>query len=292
LYQQEEVYTLRRFPIYVEAIPAELKPGNMWVCCDEEKVPMIPLVRGWRRASTTNPATWRTLDEALEALGTGRYAGIGRIIKEGESFVGVDIDGCRDPLSGEITPKAWEIVEQLDSYSEVSPSLSGIKIWVRTEKQKIAHIKPGLEIYPKGRYFTVTGQFLSQCPAKVEERGNELEVLIAREFPKPKKRTRAYKGSAEKSLDLDKFLDSKDIEVFAMVADLTAALKYRIVCPWVEEHSCSDTSGTFVGQYPDGALFFHCHHAHCAGRTWQDFRPLFEPKCYEPWWVKVVTKNG
>jgi hypothetical protein len=37
-------------------------------------------------------------------------------------------------------------------------------------------------------------------------------------------------------------------------------VKYAVVCPWADEHTGGDTSGTFVGQFESGALFFRCHH--------------------------------
>jgi hypothetical protein len=66
----------------------------------------------------------------------------------------------------------------------------------------------------------------------------------------------------------------------------------HIVCPWAEEHTGGDTSGTRVGQYPDGALWFQCDHGHCGGRKWRQFREYFQPGCYEPQWLVKVGKNG
>ena len=39
-----------------------------------------------------------------------------------------------------------------------------------------------------------------------------------------------------------------------------------------------DESGTRVGQYADGALFFRCEHAHCREiREWRQFRAECDP---------------
>jgi putative DNA primase/helicase len=46
-------------------------------------------------------------------------------------YVGIDLDGCRDPQTGVIEPWALEVVRLLDSYTEVSPSGRGLHIWVR-----------------------------------------------------------------------------------------------------------------------------------------------------------------
>jgi hypothetical protein len=60
--------------------------------------------------------------------------------------------------------------------------------------------------------------------------------------------------------------------VFDVASDGAAERKYRIRCPWLAEHSDGDESGTYTGQYENGALFFVCHHAHCGRRRWREFR--------------------
>jgi len=264
------VSLLYQFPLYPDYIPEELKLDSRWVVCDEEKVPYIALACGKKTASSTDPKTWRPLPTALAAFETGRYAGIGRVIAEDDPYVGIDLDDCRDPATGAIAPTALEIAERLDSYTEVSPSLTGIKIWVKASL-KMAYVKTGLEVYPRGRYFTVTGQFLPRFPLTIEERTDELASIVSKEFPKPKKKP-AYNGRPGKTIDLDDVLEGASVEAEAMVKDMSAVLKYRIRCPWVSEHTNEEASGTFVGQYESGALFFWCWHSHCRHRSWREFR--------------------
>ncbi len=70
-------------------------------------------------------------------------------------------------------------------------------------------------------------------------------------------------------LELAEFLSG--VEVIGEVQDGLGA-KVAIVCPWVSTHSGGDRTGTYVGQRADGGLWFYCHHEHCQGRTWRDFR--------------------
>ena len=42
----------------------------------------------------------------------------------------MDLDGCRDPRTGEIEPRALEVVRDLGSYAEVSPSGTGVKVYL------------------------------------------------------------------------------------------------------------------------------------------------------------------
>src|SRR5712692_7476619 len=44
-------------------------------------------------ASPTDSTTWGTLDEALTALATGRFQGIGFMLSE-SPFTGIDLDRC------------------------------------------------------------------------------------------------------------------------------------------------------------------------------------------------------
>jgi len=44
--------------------------------------------------------------------------------------VGIDLDKCRNPETGELEPEAQEIVRRMDSYTEVSPSGTGVHIYV------------------------------------------------------------------------------------------------------------------------------------------------------------------
>ncbi len=272
MYQPDDPLAPMRFPFFEEGVPDELKAGNTWVCCGENKAPMVALVRGWRPAKSTDPNTWRSYEAAVAAFKTGRYAGIGRVIEKDGPYVGVDIDGCRDATTGRIDERGVKILSLLDSYSEVSPSGKGVKVWLRARLAR-SYVKPGLEVYARGRYFTVTGQLLSQFSAKVEERQEQVEALVSEFFPRPEpRRARVHRENDAPPLRLDDVLSAGGVEPLAEICDGTAAVKFAVVCPWAAEHTNGDESGTYIGQYADGALFFKCHHAHCCARGWRDFR--------------------
>jgi hypothetical protein len=77
-----------------------------------------------------------------------------------------------------------------------------------------------------------------------------------------------YDGSR---IDLLDFLEDVAVEIVGEVPDELGA-KVAVICPWVGEHGAGDPTGTYAGQLANGALWFHCHHAHCFGRTWPEFR--------------------
>jgi hypothetical protein len=90
----KRVVLANRFLFYPETIPKVLKSGP-WVCCDAENVPEIPRTR--RQASSTDAQTCRTYPEAQAAYQASRRAGIGRVITLGDPYIGVDLDGVKDP---------------------------------------------------------------------------------------------------------------------------------------------------------------------------------------------------
>jgi len=139
----------------LENIPEELRQRPQWVV-HKEKVPYI--AGGVGRASSTDSLTWRTFEEAVQALRTGRYDGIGFVFSSGDPFAGVDLDKCRDPETGELEEWAEKIVVAFGGYAEASPSGTGVHIIVRG---KAPNKKRGrIEAYSSERFFTVTGEKL------------------------------------------------------------------------------------------------------------------------------------
>lgn len=144
-----------------DGIPNELKARPQWVnwkfAWDSKKWTKQPYnPRTGRRASTTDLLTWSTFAEVVEAYEEELYDGIGFVFCSGDPYVGVDLDNCVDPQTGEIAPWATQIVEGLDSYTELSPSGEGIHIIVKGKVPSPVKRKH-IEIYSIERYFTMTG---------------------------------------------------------------------------------------------------------------------------------------
>jgi hypothetical protein len=106
-----------------------------------------------------------------------------------------------------------------------------------------------------------------------------LQEILDEEFPRIDRPRGAYTGP-HRTVDLMELLDRAEIEIFMEVSDGMAERKYALLCPWHEEHSNGDTSGSYAGQYENGALFYFCHHAHCAHRRWREFRHHLEASLY------------
>jgi putative DNA primase/helicase len=160
---------------------------EQWVCWVYEerngkltKVPYSPL--SGERADSTNPATWASLTDAVSACREHGYDGIGFVFTEDDPFCGVDIDQCRDPETEKIEDWAQEIIEELDSYSEVSPSGMGLHVLAKGELPPGRNRKGRLEVYDRGRYFTVTGRHLAGTPKTIEARQEQIERVVQRVF--------------------------------------------------------------------------------------------------------------
>src|ERR687894_2000687 len=144
------------------------------------KIPYSPLTG--QRASSTTQETWAGYEEAVRACKEHGYGGIGFVFTPEDDLCGVDLDGCLDPESGEIEPWAQEVIEELDSYTEISPSGTGVHILVRGELPEGRNRKGRFEAYDRGRYFTVTGRHLSGTPPSIEGRQQQLERVVRRAF--------------------------------------------------------------------------------------------------------------
>ena len=109
-------------------------------------------------AKSTVPATWSEFGECLLAYQLRGFDGIGFMLAKSAGIIGVDLDHCIDE-TGALEPKAQPIVDQFNSYTEVSPSGDGLHIFVfGTFPEGMTGRKKGpIEVYAEGRYLTVTG---------------------------------------------------------------------------------------------------------------------------------------
>jgi len=160
-------------------VPAELKVLRNWVVWRfidrngrKTKVPFSPVTNN--AASSTDPSTWEAYELAVSA--SQQYEGIGCMI--GPPYVGIDLDKCRDAGTGALEPWAWELTKDLDSYTELSPTGSGVHIWVRGQLPEGGRRCGRVEMYDRARYFTVTGDHLEGTPLAIQ--GRDLSSLHSR----------------------------------------------------------------------------------------------------------------
>jgi putative DNA primase/helicase len=172
------------------AIPAELRERSQWVVWRREsrdghetKVP-YRATSPQARASTTEARTWASFEPAATAVERGKADGLGFVFTPADPFCGVDLDHCRGD-SGELNSTAAAIIGELDSYSEWSPSGGGVHVIVRARLEGGRRRRGPVEIYDRGRYFTMTGARLEGLPHSPMPRQQELDKLRALLFVSP-----------------------------------------------------------------------------------------------------------
>lgn len=189
--QSQTPVNTSRPPVYhfhPENIPAELRAIDRWVCwawrrtgAKWDKPPINPATG--LSTSALAPKNWLAVDAATGQVKAGRADGPGLAFVEGDDYSGTDLDDCRDPDTGVIDAWAQVIIDEIDSYTEVSPSGRGIKIFTRGDFPLSGRPDGGrIEMYTTGRYFTVTGCHLPGTPTTVNRRPRQLQALNARIF--------------------------------------------------------------------------------------------------------------
>jgi hypothetical protein len=151
-----------------------------------KKMPYSPCMAGPAKAN--DPRTWGTREQAEK-----RFAGLPKPLtlggigiefcasEEGWSIGGIDLDTCRCPESGEFQPWAIDVMDRLASYTEISPSGGGAKVFFLYRTEDIEDLRalmggsrygvafkwpgkdhpPAIEVHLGNRYFAVTGDMLS-----------------------------------------------------------------------------------------------------------------------------------
>jgi primase-polymerase (primpol)-like protein len=183
----------------------DLATAPLWVAWRNEmrdgrrtKVPYNP--RSGQRAESNNANSWATRGEAEDWVALHGANGIGLVL--GDDRIGIDLDSCRDPDTGDFTAWAQAIIDRFQSYTEISPSETGAKIFFRI-KGDAATIErlfdgkhgrqfkngnggdhpPAIEIYRSNRYFTVTGDMIGEANTLREIPIEDLRWLIREHAP-------------------------------------------------------------------------------------------------------------
>ncbi|MEC9040435.1 MAG: hypothetical protein VX787_12990 [Pseudomonadota bacterium] len=173
----------------LEAVPEELQRYRQWIVWKAEemtrrdgtkkitKVPYNPATG--KKASTRNPKHWGTFDDVYEAYLLEGYTGIGFVFTADDPFVGVDLDNCFDE-SGNLRDDARRAVDELQSFTEKSPSGNGLHIICKGALPGDGHCdnKAGREIYQERRFFTITADVVEGL-GTVEAGGAALKTLYS-----------------------------------------------------------------------------------------------------------------
>lgn len=133
-----------------------LKQWVVWKKNGKTKLPIQPLTG--QPASSTNPEHWTTYEKARSiAKGSSEYEGVGFVFN-GNGYIGIDLDDClEDPEKRVVVD---ELLDNLESYAEVSPSGDGVKVFGKGPDigrgRRFVWRGVDVEIYSNSRFFTVT----------------------------------------------------------------------------------------------------------------------------------------
>ena len=111
--------------------------------------------------------------------------GVGFVFSESDSFVGIDIDNCISADNGDIEQHAKEIIDQLDSYTEISPSGKGVHVIAKGKLPDGWRKNGNVEIYDTGRYFTITGNLLDGSSKTITDRSEEIKEFHKNNLAQP-----------------------------------------------------------------------------------------------------------
>ena len=212
-------------PLAVSECPETLREREQWVCWREEtrdgkptKVPVTPGTGGF--ASSTDPETWDAFETALEYTETEHADGVGFVFTDDDPIVGVDLDDCRDPETGDVDDAAQDIIKRLDSYTEVSPSGTGYHVLITGELPEGRNRRGSVELYDTARFFTVTGDHVDETLGRVARRQDAL-TAIHREYVQDTERDTASESepgngtddqsTATGTADVDVDLEDEDL---------------------------------------------------------------------------------
>ena len=197
-------------PPDIRNIPEQLKAVNQWVAwkavpgknSKTDKIPYNP--KNGHMAKANDPETWGTFDEAYNfySANTDKFAGVGIELSADDLLCGIDLDNC---FNNSGWPDEWAcgIIDKLNSYTEISPSGKGIRIFVYGKLPPSGRKKGKFECYDSGRFLTVTGNHIKGTPLTIENRQKELEDIHANIFGKKEKaNTKPFKGLSSETEDV------------------------------------------------------------------------------------------
>lgn len=193
--------------VNLHGIPADLKATDHWLLWRwswiGDKYTKVPVELGRHyktgrvctfHVPSNEPSCWQAFADVAAAVkitqrADAPFLGAAFRFDASDPFAFIDLDHCRDRQTGTVEPWAINIIRRFHSYTEVSPSGTGIKIIIRGRKPGPRCRAAGspIELYDSTQFSTITGHQLAVAglplPADVEDRQAELVALYGELFP-------------------------------------------------------------------------------------------------------------
>jgi hypothetical protein len=163
-----------------------LKSHDKWVAWKyvnrdgkKTKPPVNP--HNGRMARNNKPEDWGSYDQAIARVKKDHLAGVGFVITDDDDLTGIDLDHVRDEKTGKLEKWAQEIISLGETYAEISPSGTGIRLFALGKIDRVVkNDKASVEIYVKGRYLTITENHLAGTPEEICPAPKTIAALIKR----------------------------------------------------------------------------------------------------------------
>ncbi|PIE71619.1 MAG: hypothetical protein CSA22_01990 [Deltaproteobacteria bacterium] len=186
-----------------DGIPEELKCIPQWVvwCAvwrkgkwsKEPRCPMNPD----RHAKVNDSSTWGSFHHAIQCFqnSSGTLDGVGFVLTDQDPFCGWDLDKCRDLKTGGLESWASNLLFEMGTYTEISPSGTGLRLIYKGTLPPGGRRKGKIEVYESGRYLTITGHQSSPSPVEIMSRSNEAAAIHKKIFAQAEKEQERFKPS-------------------------------------------------------------------------------------------------
>ena len=148
---------------------ANYRQWLLWTFRNSRKVPL----NKWGEASGVD-RDWdfMAFEDAVEASERLAVQGVAFVFTKDDPFFGIDLDNSLEHADYRtMKPWAQDIAMMASSYTETSPSLTGLKIFCKGKlpdgaRNRFTCNDGEVEIYEHGRFFTVTGFDIYDMPTK------------------------------------------------------------------------------------------------------------------------------
>ena len=132
-------------------------------------------------ARNNKPEDWGTYDQAIARVKKDKLAGVGFVITDDDNLTGIDLDHVRDEKTGKLEPWAEEIIKLGETYAEISPSGTGIRLFALGKIDRVVkNDKMSVEMYVKGRYLTITENHVAGTPEEILPAPKTIAALVKR----------------------------------------------------------------------------------------------------------------
>lgn len=200
----------------LDNIPAEFRDTPHWVNWKYEeregkrtKVPYIPLAGG--RAKANDEKTWRPFGVAIRGMQSDGMEGIGFVVTKDDAYIGVDLDDCI--TNGELSPEAQSWIDACPTYTEITPSGKGLRLYGLGHKPQGFRNTATCEVYESGRFFCMTGQKWEGTPDTINPIDLSWAVPTVAERPARAPEVQPLDDAAQAVLAMAK-LDARRVDIY------------------------------------------------------------------------------